>query len=148
MSKVTGYKQSARAIRRLAKLPRAKVGKASRKALTPMLRTSKSNLKAQGSYKRGVLYRSMRIRKLKGNSALSSWVISATGRGVSISHLVEAGTRPHYQPKRKQFHPGAEAKPFLEPAYERHDLEVVKIMTRELGGGLVKDANRVAYRGR
>lgn len=147
-SKVTGYKETARALRRAAKFPTKQVGQASRKALTPILRGSKANLKAQGSYRRGVLFRSMRIRKLKGSSSLASWVVTPTGRGVSIAHLVEAGTRPHYQPKRKRMHKGAKAKPFLEPAYFAHDDQAIKIMQTELGGKMISFANQVAYRGR
>lgn len=148
MSKVTGYRQTAQAIRRLAKFPTGQVGKASRKALKPMLAKAKSNLKANDSYHRGVLYRSMAIRRLKATTSLSEWVIAATGRGVGIAHLVEAGTQPHWQPKRQRMHPGAKPKPFLEPAYFEHDEQVVKIMTKELGANLISYANAIAYRGR
>lgn len=148
MSKVTGFRQTARALRRVAQYPKIKVGPASRKALTPMLRSTKANLKANRSYKRGVLYRSMRIRKLKGTTALSQWVIAPTGRGVGIAHLVEAGTRPHWQPRRRQMHPGAKAQPFLEPAYFAHDDQAVQILANELGVGMIRYASTVAYRGR
>jgi hypothetical protein len=147
-SKVTGYRETARAIRKVGQFPRAKVGQASRKALTPMLRATKANLKTNRSYHRGVLSRSMAIRKLKTTSALSQWVIAATGRGIAIAHLVEAGTRPHWQPKRMMMHPGAKAKPFLEPAFFAHDDEAVAIMARELGLGMVRYASTVAYRGK
>lgn len=148
MSKVTGYRETARAIRRVAQFPRAKVGQASRKALTPMLAATKRNLKAQGSYRRGVLYRSLRIRKLKGSSALSQWVIAPTGRGVGIAHLVEAGTSgPYPQPKRGTWHPGSKAKPFMEPAFYEHDDQAVRIMAQELGVGMIRFAAQIAYRG-
>lgn len=113
-----------------------------------MLAAAKTNLKSQGSYHRGVLYRSMKIRALKSTSAMSNWVIAATGRGIAIAHLVEAGTAPHWQPQRGVMHPGAKAKPFLEPAYFAHDEEVVKVMAAELGVGMVRYANTVAYRGK
>lgn len=148
MSKVTGYRETARAIRRLSQFPRGKIGKASRKALQPMLAKSKANLRSNKSYRRGVLYRSMAIRRLKATTSLSEWVIAATGRGVSIAHLVEAGTAPHWQPKRGRMHPGARPKPFLEPAYFEHDEQAVKIMIKELGAGLISYANAIAYRGR
>jgi hypothetical protein len=45
-------------------------------------------------------------------------------------------------------HPGAKAKPFLEPAYFDHDAQVVQIMTRELGMNMIAYANQIAYRGR
>lgn len=148
MSKVTGYRETARAIRRVAQFPRAKVGQASRKALTPMLAKAKANLKVNRSYKRGVLYRGMRIRALKSTTSMSQWVIAATGRAVGIAALVEGGTAAHWQPKRGVMHPGAQAKPFLEPAYFAHDDQVVKIMTNELGTKLIAYANQVAYRGK
>lgn len=148
MSKVTGWKETARAIRRAAQFPRGKVGAASRKALTPMLNASKANLRKNKSYKQGVLSRSMRIRALKSGSALSQWVVSATGRGVAIAHLVELGTRPHWQPRRNRMHPGADAKPFLEPAYLATDELAIKIMADEIGVGLIKFAASVGYRGK
>jgi len=148
MSKVTGYRETARAIRKVGQFPKNRVGQASRKALTPMLRATKANLKTNRSYHRGVLARSMAIRKLKTTSALSQWVIAATGRGIAIAHLVEGGTRPHWQPKRKVMHPGAKAKPFLEPAFFAHDDEAVEIMGRELGLGMIRYAATVAHRGK
>ncbi len=148
MSKVTGYRETARALRKVAAFPKKRVGAASRKALAPMLAASKRNLKANGSYHRGVLYRSMRIRSLKSSSSLAQWVITATGRGVGIAHLVEAGTAPHWQPIRGVMHPGARAKPFLEPAYFAHDEQVVDVMAKELGANLIAYANSVAYRGK
>lgn len=148
MSKVTGHRQTAAAIRRLAQFPRGKVGAASRKALAPMLAKAKANLKANKSYKRGVLYRSMAIRKLRGSSSLSQWVIAATGRGVSIAHLVEFGTAPHWQPRRGVLHPGARRKPFLEPAFDVHADAATKTMLEELTLEIILRARRVAYKGK
>lgn len=148
MSKVTGFRETARALRKVAQYPRKQVSQASRKALRPMLAKSKANLKSNRSYTRGVLFRSMRIRALKATTSMSQWVIAPTGRGVGIAHLVEAGTAPHWQPKRGVMHPGAKAKPFLEPAYFAHDDEVVRIMASELGTKMISYASQVAYRGR
>lgn len=121
---------------------------ASRKALRPMLGKTKANLKSQGSYKRGVLFRSLRIRKLKSSSALSEWIMAPTGRGVGIAHLVELGTRPHWQPKRRVMHPGAKAKPYMEPAFHAHDDQAIKIMAHELGVAMIRYAASVGYKGR
>lgn len=148
MSKVTGFRETARAIRELTRFPKRKISTASRKALRPMLAKAKANLKANYSYHRGVLYRSMVIRQWKSTTAMSQWVIAATGRGVNIAHLVEAGTAPHYQPKRRRMHPGARPKPFLEPAYLAHDKEAVDILAKDLGLGLISYANAIAYRGK
>jgi hypothetical protein len=147
-SRVTGFRETARAIRRTGQYPKVAVGPAIRKALAPMLRATKANLKKNRSYKRGVLSRSMRIRRLKSTSALAQWVIAPTGRGIGIAHLVEGGTRPHWQPKRGVMHPGARAKPYLEPAYFAHDDEAVAIFGREIGVGMVRFASSVAYRGK
>lgn len=149
MSRVVGHKQTAAAIRKLARLPQGIVGKASRKAMSPILRAAKANLRKNKSYRRGVLSRSLVIRKLKGTTSLSQWVVAASGRGVGVSHLVEFGTTgPYWQPKRKQMHPGSKAKPFLTPAFEAHDDQAVRIMLKELGDGLMRHAAQVAYKGR
>lgn len=148
MSKVTGFRETARALRRVAQFPRKQVGQASRKALQPMLRDAKANLRKNRSYHRGVLFRSMKIRALKAGTAMAQWVIAPTGRGVGIAHLVEAGTRAHWQPKRGVMHPGARPFPFLEPAFFANDDVAVAIMAKELGAGLISYASQVAYRGR
>lgn len=147
-SKVTGYRQTARAIRKVAAFPRKQVGQASRKALKPMLSATRANLSKNRSYHRGVLSRSMKIRALKSSSSLSQWTLAATGRGVAIAHLVEGGTRPHWQPRRRVMHPGAKRKPFLEPAFFAHDDEAVEIMVQELGVKMIAYAGHVAYRGK
>jgi hypothetical protein len=147
-SKVTGFKETARALRKVAAFPKKAVSGASRKALKPMLAATKSNLKSQGSYHRGVLYRSLKIRQLASTSALSEWAITPTGRGVGIAHLVEAPVAPHFQPKRGRMHPGHPGYPFMEPAFFAHADEAVQIMTREMGAGLISYASQVAYRGR
>jgi HK97 gp10 family phage protein len=148
VSKVFGYRETSQAIRKLARMPQGIVGRASRKALSPILRSAKANLRRNKSYKRGVLSRSLVVRKLKGSTSLSQWVVAASGRGVGISHFVEFGTAPHWQPRRGRMHPGARAKQFLTPAFEAHDDQAVKIMVGELGRGIMAYANLVAYRGR
>lgn len=117
--------------------------------MSPILRAAKANLRKNKSYRRGVLSRSLVVRKLKGTTSLSQWVVAASGRGVGISHLVEFGTDgPYWQENRKQWHPGSKAKPFLTPAFEAHDDQAVKIMVDELGKGIMQHARAVAYRGK
>lgn len=113
-----------------------------------MLRQTRANLKQNKSYKRGVLSRSMAVRRLKAGTALAQWVLAATGRGIAIAHLVEAGTRPHWQPRRGIMHPGAKAKPFLEPAYFQHADAAVVLFGKELGVGIARFTRSIAYRGR
>lgn len=149
MSKVTGHKQTAAAIRKLARFPRGVVGKASRKALRPMVATARANLRKNKSYRRGVLSRSLVVRQLKTTTSLTQYVVAPSGRGVGVAHLVEFGTTgPYFQPKRGRWHPGSKAKPFLTPAFEMHEEQVVRIMTQEIGVGMIRYAAQVAYRGK
>lgn len=48
-----------------------------------------------------------------------SWMVTAGNSGVRYAHLVEFGTKPHFQPNyRGGFdHPGAKAQPFFWPSY-------------------------------
>lgn len=147
-SRVTGHRETARALRRLARHTHRPIGEASRAALRPINAAAKANLVANGSVKRGVLYRSMRIRKLKGSAAKITWAVTATGRGVGIAHLVEFGTDPHWQPKRGMMHPGARPKPFLTPAYAENDEDAVRIFGRLIGSAMEAQARRVAARTR
>jgi len=148
-SRVTGYRETARALRKVARRPKASVGPAARKALAPMLAATKRNLQNNGhhlQYGVGVLKRSMRIRRLKATTSMSQYVIAATGRGINHAHFIEAGTRPHWQPRRRIMHPGHQAWPFLEPAFFAHDDAAVRILTREIGGDMILYASQVAYR--
>ncbi len=71
------------------------------------------------------------------------WV-AFKGRGRRIAHLVEFGTRPHWQPKRfgGVMHPGARAYPFFRPAYEAKKNEVLRVFGNQIWqiieGNLVK----------
>lgn len=47
-------------------------------------------------------------------------VVKAGGKGAPHANLIEGGTKPHAQPKRKWQHPGAKAYPFMAPAADRH----------------------------
>lgn len=46
--------------------------------------------------------------------------------------LVEFGTKPHYQPKHHFQHPGTEAQPFVEPAFDDKLDEVKETIAEEL----------------
>lgn len=145
-SGVYGHKQTARSLRRLGRSMRRPVGEASRKALQPVLADAKSNLRANNSYKRGVLFKSMKIRRLKSSGAKITWTVSATGKGVGIAHLVEFGTEPHWQPKRGRMHPGARPFPFLTPAFIDNDDLAIRIFGQEIGPAIELQALRLASR--
>lgn len=54
------------------------------------------------------------------------WWLAFTRRARKIAHLVEFGTAPHWQPKRRYMHPGARPRPFFRPAYEGKRAEVLR----------------------
>lgn len=66
------------------------------------------------------------IRKIDNpaRNVRTFWV-SFTKRARYLAHLVEFGTAPHWQPNRRQMHPGARPKPFATPAFESTKSEVV-----------------------
>lgn len=151
MSKVTGIKQTARNIRRMASVA-APINAASRFALIPMLKDAKANL---GTYKAnryepgpnivtGDLQKSMAIRLVKKSRAMTQNAVTATGKGIKKAHLVEFGTDPHWQPKRKVMHPGAQPFPFLTPAYHKNDVEAVKRFGASIGEALRQQASRMS----
>lgn len=58
-------------------------------------------------------------RKTESRGSLKrEYWISFRRRGKKLAHLLEYGTAPHYQPKRRIMHPGARAFPFFRPAFE------------------------------
>ncbi len=146
-SQVKGYRGTARAIRKMSQIQRP-ISESSRFALRPILNTAKANLRANGNIKSGDLLRGMAIRKKKAKRGVSETVVAATGKGVKNAHLVEFGTDPHWQPKRRQMHPGAKPFPFLTPAYSAHDDEVLKRFGSEIGKSMERQAKRVAARKR
>lgn len=145
-SKASGFKGLSRNLRSMAQLMQRPMNEASRKALAPILRDAKSNLKSNGSYITGDLYRGMviRLKDKRRNQVIN--VVAATGRAIGEAHLVEFGTEPHWQPNRGQMHPGAEAKPFLEPAYVANEAKAVKIFGEEIGVALERQAGRMSKR--
>lgn len=151
MSKVTGYRETAAAIRKLARFPRGVVGKASQKALRPMVAQARANLRANAHHSRygkGVLARSLRVKMLKSTSSMTQYVVAPSGRGIGRAHLIEFGVAPHFQPKRGRMHPGHQAWPFLTPAFEQKADDAFRIMAQEIGTGMIRYAAQVAYKGR
>jgi len=53
-------------------------------------------------------------------------------RAQSIMHLVEYGTAPHWQPKRKWMHPGAKANPVIRRTFEAQKEAVTVLVLRDL----------------
>lgn len=145
-SKVSGFKGLKRNSRTLAQNLSRPVNEASREALAPILADAKANLRANGSYITGTLYKGMVIRLKNKKRGRNTMVVAASGKAIGEAHLVEFGTEPHWQPKRGQMHPGAEAKPFLEPAYVKNEKKAVQIFGEEVGPAIERQVNRMSKR--
>lgn len=150
---VHGYREAAAAIRRMSDVRRP-ISEASRVALKPILDDAKANLKTHKSNRyqpgpnvvTGVLLKSMQIRKKKTTKAQSISVVAATGKGIKYAHLVEFGTDPHWQPKRKFMHPGAKPFPFLTPAFHSNDTKAIKLFNDAIGEAIDRQVRRVIAR--
>ena len=71
--------------------------------------------------------------------------VTVTRKPFRYDHLVEGGTKPHFAGKGgKQFHPGAEAKPFLGPAFEDNRVQIESAVRTRLAEEIEKNARRVA----
>lgn len=123
-----GQKVAAALRRRSSVLTEPVLRQARNAALQPMLAAARVHLMANRSVHRGVLLKGMAVVSVgRGTSALG-----ATGKAISIAHLVEFGTAPHWQPNRGMMHPGARPKPFLRPAFEEMKGSVVAAFAQEL----------------
>lgn len=126
---VYGGQKVAGAFRKRSGMLTAPVLRSARNAaLEPMLSAARVHLMANRSVHRGVLLKGMAIVTTGKNSS----ALGATGKAISIAHLVEFGTAPHWQPNRHMMHPGARPKPFLRPAFEEMKGTVIATFAQEL----------------
>lgn len=128
-----GDKQLLRAMRGIRQNSVRNLDPVAIESLEPMRQQTSNNalrLRQPGRQPRGGhLDQGVVVRKVKsrGLSMREFWV-SFHKRARKIAHLVEFGTRPHYQPRRGIFHPGARPKPFFAPAFmSTKDMVVRKI---------------------
>ena len=143
-SRVKGHRELSRNLRQLARFVERPIAEAQRASLKPILATSRKNLKANGSYLTGETSRSMAIRTPRTRAkGIKRALIGATGKGRGKAHLIEFGTDPHWQPKRKVLHPGAKAAPFLTPAYETHRHDAMEIFGKRIGEAMERQAARL-----
>ena len=114
------------ALLRLEKIAKKRVGtKVIRRAAAPI----RADAKTRVPVKTGDLKRSIRTYVKVGRFSISGKVESR----LPYAHLVELGTKPHYQTrklkhekkKRAVKHPGAKPKPFLRPAFDSKKDEAV-----------------------
>ncbi len=136
-----GDAQLRRALKGIPLVTAAGLDGAIRESLEPMRRRTSLNamrLRQPGrSPPGGHLDQGVVIRKVdgRGRSYRKFW-IAFTRRARFLAHLVEFGTRPHFQPKRRGgiMHPGANAKPFFTPAFESTKNETVSTLSKKTWG--------------
>lgn len=103
----------------------------------------------------GELKKSIVVKQDRYGSASINYTIGIEGKARSYAHLVEFGAAPHViRPDKKKalsngrffveeiHHPGASAKPFLRPAFDNHQEEVIKKIGQVLGKGVEREALR------
>lgn len=147
-SSVKGVRETARNIRKLSMAMATPIAAASRYALAPMRDSAKANLRTFKSNRyepgpnvvTGELLRSITIRQTLKNRTNVQHVVAATGKGIKKAHLVEFGTDPHWQPKRKVMHPGAQPFPFLTPAFHKNDALALERFGRMVGDEIERKA--------
>lgn len=125
--------------RQLSQRPTAGQMKAARQqALKPFVAAAKQNLASNGSNKTGKLSASLGVAE-KGKDTSSAGPLRGKKHSTA-GHLVEFGTAPHWQPNRGggQMHPGAQAKPFMRPAYEATKDEIVRQTGEAVLGAILK----------
>lgn len=144
------YKDAVKNIRRMASVSRP-INEASRESLKPMLVDAKANLRTvkASRYVPGpnVVTRQLvrgLVARLKSKKAGETvHVVGAQGKAIKSAHLVEFGTDPHWQPKRKIMHPGAQPFPFMTPAFEKNRASSVRIFNKSIIHAMEALARRI-----
>lgn len=123
---VRGDKELVAALRVLSRgLPGKDIDDAVREAADPMLQAWRQNAKEHrqpgrrpkgGHVDEGIEFR----RQTGGSRTRRRYLMGGMRRALSLLHLLEFGTRPHHQPKRGIFHPGARAFPVGRRAFDEH----------------------------
>lgn len=137
---ISGDKEVTALLRKISRVPTSAQAKAARaKALQPIVTAAKQLLSVQNSVVTGALQRAIGTGDKDRNTTAAGPIRGK--RHATVAHFVEFGTKPHWQPLRRQHHPGARPKPFLRPAFEMHRIEVMEILAaeiRKLLGGWIK----------
>ncbi len=147
-SRVTGYRESASALRELTNFAATPANEASRFALRPVVYEARKQLKAMGAVKTGTLCKSLTIKRDPDSPrSRPRHVVGPDSKSPSVryAHLVELGTAPH---KNEGIfagtdHPGTAPKPFLRAAYEATKTAVVARFGERLGTAMEKRAARL-----
>lgn len=138
--RVTGDKELVQALRALGKgLPVSAIDSSMTAASKPMLDEAVENARAHrqsgarpkgGHVDEGLVFRKRR----ESTSKRRNYVIGAVNRARYILHLLEFGTRPHWQPRRFGgiMHPGARPFPVIRPSYENHADKTIERFGKEI----------------
>jgi HK97 gp10 family phage protein len=158
---VRGDRETARALRELAKQVSVPINATSRFALQPTLKKARANVLALDTKEEtGTLAKSLTIKKAPKSSRLNpvhqvgpdasreAWTKYGFRRPVKYAHLLEFGTAPHYQPRRGIMHPGTRPRPFLGPAFFQTRDEVVKRFGAKIGPEMEKRAAKLRAKGK
>lgn len=138
---VKGAQGIVNTFRRLAGgVPENKLRDIRHEALMPMQASARDHFKANGSHVSGVIPDDIVIAET-GKSQTS---LGMTGMGAKLGHIIELGSAPHEQPNRGTYHPGAEPKPFMRPAFEDERDRVV----RSAGQQIADQLRRIALAAR
>lgn len=114
-SEVRGVRRTTQAIRSLGRgFGVGEVRRAHQQALEPMQSEARAQFMANGSFKTGVIPDDIQII----HTGPAETKLGMTGMGASLGHIIELGSLPHFQPQRGSWHPGAEPKSFMRPAYD------------------------------
>jgi HK97 gp10 family phage protein len=142
-SSVTGAKAINAAFKQVVPGLTVPINQASRAALKPLLAAAKRNLKANGNVQSGQLLKSLTVKKRAGKSIrVHEHLVGPASANphYRLAHLIEFGTAPHMIGEK--LHPGARAFPFLRPAFEETQAEVIERFGAEIGPAVEK---RAAY---
>lgn len=150
---VRGAKELTNTFRELARAPtQAQRRRAREAAMLPVRDVARAALVANGSYDDGALWASLGVAQHESRSNRTI-MGSRSGkfrgkRPSSIAHLVELGTRPHWQPNRFGgiMHPGARPKPFLRVAAEAMAAIAPPIYARVIYEEVAAAAQRASVR--
>lgn len=152
---IRGDRETARALRELAKVVSVPLNATSRFALRPTLSAAKRNVAALNlKDSTGALRESLTIKRVPRSSKVNptfrvgpnSGYQKGDRRPVKYAHLIEFGTAPHYQPERGVTHPGSQPKPFMMPAYLSTREQVVKRFGDKIGPEMEKRAAKLNAR--
>lgn len=148
-SRIIGDRQVVQALNELSRgVPLALVDTAARGSLKPMQEDAKKRARMHRNYigKYSSFFPQPKGGRQKVDQGITTgrskrstrtrrkFFLGAAGRARKILHLLEFGTRPHFQPKFRGgfMHPGARPKPVMTPAYEAHKTGVERAFGVEI----------------